>query len=263
MEMAKFIVIDGLDGCGKATQTELLRQELEKRGKKVVKIDFPKYDSDSSAAVRMYLNGELGDNPEELNPYMCGTFYAVDRFIQYMTDWKKYFEEDDNTIVIADRYLSANIIHQGGKIESKSERDKYIKWCYTLECNLCGLPVEDATIILKITPEVSQKLMSERYNEDETKKDIHENNVEYLKDCYNRLQETLTAIRERVSIPSQWCSLDCSDMEVTDNNKTTFTLATREKIHHNVMMIVDKILNGESVNGESYTCYFEDSQYNM
>lgn len=86
--MAKFIVIDGLDGCGKATQTELLKQALEKMGKKVVKITFPKYDSDSSAPVRMYLGGELGNDPELLNPYMCGSFYAVDRFIQYVTDWK-------------------------------------------------------------------------------------------------------------------------------------------------------------------------------
>lgn len=141
--MAKFIVIDGLDGCGKATQTELLREALEKMGKKVVKIDFPKYDSDSSAAVRMYLNGELGDDPTALNPYMCGTFYAVDRFIQYVTDWKKYFDEDDNTVVIADRYLSANIIHQGSKLNSKVDRTEYTKWCYDLECNKAGLPRED------------------------------------------------------------------------------------------------------------------------
>ena len=120
--MAKFIVIDGLDGCGKATQTDLLRQKLEEMGKRVVKIEFPKYDSDSSAAVRMYLNGELGDDPIKLNPYMCGSFYAVDRFIQYVTDWHKYFAEDDNTVIIADRYLSANIIHQGGKIDNRDER---------------------------------------------------------------------------------------------------------------------------------------------
>ena len=102
--MAKFIVIDGLDGCGKATQTELLRERLEKMGKRVVKISFPKYDSDSSAAVRMYLEGKLGDDPTVLNPYMCGSLYAVDRFIQYVTDWKKYFDEDDNTVIVADRY---------------------------------------------------------------------------------------------------------------------------------------------------------------
>lgn len=262
--MARFIVIDGLDGCGKATQTELLKQELEKRGKKVVKIDFPKYDSDSSAPVRMYLSGKLGDDPELLNPYMCGTFYAVDRCIQYITDWKKYFEEDDNTIIIADRYLSANIIHQGGKIESKSDRDKYIKWCYKFECEQCGLPVEDATIILKISPDVSQKLMTERYNGDETKKDIHENNVAYLKDCYDRLQETLTAVSERIHLPSQWCSLDCADIKYNaETDETEFILATREKIHKNVMMIVDKVLNNENVNGERYACYFEDSQYKI
>ena len=186
--MAKFIVIDGLDGCGKATQTGLLEKELTKRGKKVHKIEFPKYDSDSSAAVRMYLNGELGSNPEALNPYMCGTFYAVDRYIQYITDWHKYFEEDDNTVVIADRYLSANIIHQGGKLEDREERFRYATWCYTQECGLSKLPKEDITIVLTVKPEISQRLMTKRYNGNEAKKDIHEADLSYLEKCYDRLK---------------------------------------------------------------------------
>jgi dTMP kinase len=165
--MAKFIVIDGLDGSGKATQSKLLKGSLEKMGKKVVKIDFPKYDSDSSAAVRMYLGGELGKDPETLNPYMCGTFYAVDRFIQYVTDWKKYFDEDDNTVIISDRYLSANIIHQGGKLENREDRLNYAKWCYDLECNKAKLPVENITIILTVPPIISQQLITNRYNGNE------------------------------------------------------------------------------------------------
>lgn len=239
--MAKFIVIDGLDGCGKATQTELLREALEKMGKKVVKIDFPKYDSESSAPVRMYLGGELGDNPELLNPYMCGTFYAVDRFIQYVTDWKKYFDEDDNTIIIADRYLSANIIHQGGKIKSRVDRMQYAKWCYDLECNKAGLPVEDITILLTIEPEISQKLLSERYNGDESKKDIHEGNIEYLENCYNRLHETVDDINHQpLGIKSTWVEIHCDDVI---NN----TVDTRESIHKCIMEYVNKILNNEKV----------------
>lgn len=236
--MAKFIVIDGLDGCGKATQTELLRQYLEKKGKKVVKIDFPKYDSDSSAAVRMYLGGKLGSNAKELNPYMCGSFYAVDRFIQYVTDWKKYFDEDDNTVIIADRYLSANIIHQGGKLENRSERFNYAKWCYEFECEQCGLPREDATIILTITPELSQKLMTERYSGDESKKDIHEADLEYLKNCYGRLLITIEDIRYRVH--KNWIHIACDDSE---NNKVD----TRESIHKCICSYVDKILNNEKI----------------
>ena len=231
--MAKLIVIDGLDGCGKATQTALLAEYLEKQGKKVVKIDFPKYDSDSSAPVRMYLGGELGKDANLLNPYMCGSFYAVDRFIQYVTDWKKYFDEDDNTIILADRYLSANIIHQGGKLESRKERYKYAEWCYEYECGLCGLPKEDLTIILTIKPEISQKLMTNRYNGDETKKDIHEANLDYLKACYERLKITIDDIVDDEI--ANWIHLDCAD-------KSGENVDTRENIHNNIVKIVNKLL---------------------
>lgn len=212
--MAKFIVIDGLDGCGKATQTKLLKESLEKEGKKVVTIDFPKYDSDSSAAVRMYLNGELGKDPNLLNPYMCGTFYAVDRFIQYVTDWRKYFEEDDNTIIIADRYLSANIIHQGGKIEDRDMRLRYAYWCYGLECERCGLPKEDITILLTVKPEISQKLMTSRYKGDESKKDIHEASLDYLNTCYERIKDTVYDIK--MNRLANWEHIDCGNSDRTD-----------------------------------------------
>ena len=235
--MARFIVIDGLDGCGKATQTELLKQALEKMGKKVVKISFPGYDSDSSAPVKMYLSGKLGDDPELLNPYMCGSFYAVDRFIQYVTDWKKYFDEDDNTIIIADRYLSANIIHQGGKIEDKAEREKYIKWCYEYESNLCGLPKEDVTILLTVLPKVSQKLMTDRYNGDEQKKDIHESNLSYLNDCYDRLKYTCEYIKENNI--ANWVSIDCTEYSSDNNNLTIKDIDT---IHAEVMKCIKGII---------------------
>lgn len=275
--MAKFIVIDGLDGCGKATQTELLAKELESQGKKVVKLEFPKYDSDSSMAVRMYLNGDLGKDASNLNPFMCSSFYAVDRFIQYYQENKKYFEEDDNTVIISDRYISANIIHQGGKIKSNSEREEFVEWCYEYEHGKCGLPVEDATIILSIPIEISQKLMTERYSGDETKKDIHEQNIAYLKQCYAGLEQTLDAMKSRIHIPSQWCELSClsvrKDYSAKDNansEKTTeelmedmYELASIEKIHHNVMKIVEKVLKGENVHNKHYACFFLDSQYDM
>lgn len=230
--MAKLIVIDGLDGCGKATQTELLAQELTKRGKKVVKIDFPNYNSDSSAPVRMYLNGKLGNNPELLNPYMCSSFYAVDRLIQYVTEWKKYFEEDDNTIILADRYLSANIIHQGGKIESNIERQRFNNWVYDYECNKCGLPKENITIILTIKPEVSQRLMTERYKGDEGKKDIHEGSIKYLTDCYNRLQ---SSIDDMIEAGHNWVHIQCCDKRNYLDSKET----VHNKILEQIKYVID------------------------
>lgn len=240
--MAKFFVIDGLDGCGKATQTELLKTELEKLGKKVVKISFPKYDSDSSAPVRMYLGGKLGNDPELLNPYMCGSFYAVDRFIQYVTDWKKYFDEDDDTIIIADRYLSANIIHQGGKIDDKVDRLRYAAWVYAFENGLCGLPKEDLTIILTVDPEVSQKLMSTRYKNDESKKDIHEADLDYLTKCYDRLKTTLTGIKENNI--ANWVHIDCT--EEYCNAQGDFagkSIQSKNYIHAKIMYYINKELN--------------------
>lgn len=214
--MTKFIVIDGTDGVGKATQVALLGERLEKLGYRVIKMDFPNYDSESSAAVKMYLNGKLGENASELNPYMCGSFYAVDRFINYTQTFKKYFEEESpdgrDTIVLSDRYLSANIIHQGGKIESHKGRRDYARWCYEYECGLCGMPVEDMTVILTMPPEVSQKLMSKRYAGDETKKDIHEKDVDYLRKCIERIRESAEYL-QYVDINNKkvnWKIIDCS-----------------------------------------------------
>lgn len=205
--MAKFIVIEGLDGCGKATQTKILGDRLIRDGKKVTAISFPNYESDSSATVKMYLNGEIGVNPSELNPYMCSSFYAVDRFIQFKKEYEKYFEEDDR-VIISDRYISANIIHQGAKLDCQEEREKFIKWCYEYECGLCGLPAEDITIMLTIKPEISQKLLLKRYNNDESRKDIHENNIEYLQKCYDRLKNSVDIVN---SIPNMnWEMIDCS-----------------------------------------------------
>lgn len=235
--MAKFIVVDGLDGCGKATQTELLKEALEKLGKRVIKISFPNYESDSSAPVRMYLGGELGSNPEKLNPYMCSSFYAVDRFIQYEVDWRKYFAEDDNTIIIADRYLSANIIHQGGKIANDEDRLSYARWCYDYEHGLCGLPKEDITIILTVDPEVSQRLMTGRYNGDEAKKDIHESNINYLTDCYNRLQTTCKQIHDNNI--ATWIELDCTEVDKDTGEKR---ISTKASIHAKIMSYITKIL---------------------
>ena len=217
--MIKFFVIDGTDGTGKATQVALLGERLEKLGYRVVKLDFPNYESNSSAAVKMYLGGELGDDPTKLNPYVCGTFYAVDRFINYIQNFKKYFENESedgrDTVILSDRYLSANIIHQGGKIKDRKERRKYTKWCYDYECGLCGLPVEDMTIILSMPPAVSQKLMSQRYNGDESKKDIHEKNVNYLEDCVNKLNDSIDYL-QYVDVNGKnvkWRLVNCSDGE--------------------------------------------------
>ena len=236
--MAKFIVIDGLDGCGKATQVKKLAEELKSMGKKVYTLDFPCYDSDSSAAVKMYLQGKINSDASKLNPYMCASFYAVDRFINFEQEYNKYFSEDDNTIILADRYLSANIIHQGGKLSSRKERYEFIRWCYDYECRLVGLPVEDITIVLTVPPEISQGLLEKRYNGDSSKKDIHESNVGYLNDCYNRVLETIDYM-QYVSVGDKkvnWKHIDCTD-------ETGKGIKNSDVIANEIMKLIEGIIS--------------------
>ena len=178
--MGKLIVIDGLDGSGKATTADLVVNELNKNNIKAIKISFPDYNSDSSALVKMYLNGEFGKNPNDVNAYTASTFYAVDRFASYKKNWKEKYE--NGYVIICDRYTTSNIIHQMSKL-CDSEKQDYIDWLYDLEYNKLKLPRPDKVMYLDMSPVASQKLMLGRYKGDENKKDIHENNLDYLKKC--------------------------------------------------------------------------------
>ncbi len=177
---SKLIVIEGLDGSGKGTQSQLVTQILKDRGHKVRKLTFPDYDSPSSSLVKMYLHGELGGSPDDVNAYAASSFYAVDRVASFIKDWKKDYEECD--YIIADRYVTSNIIYQMSKVEPQ-HRDSYISWCEDFEYNRLCIPRPDVVIYLDMPPAVSQKLMSGRYNGDESKKDIHEKNMEFLLSC--------------------------------------------------------------------------------
>lgn len=203
--MGKIIVIDGLDGSGKATQTELVYKYLKEQGYNVHKLSFPCYESKSSEAVKMYLSGEIGVDAKELNPYMCSSFYAIDRAIQYKKTYEKILE-DERAIILCDRYLSANIIHQGSKIKDKEEREKFFRWVYEYEVGLMGIPKDDLTIYLDVPVEVSQELITIRYNQNEDLKDIHENNIQYLKDCYECAQD---AIEIMPKLGYNWRKVSC------------------------------------------------------
>jgi dTMP kinase len=180
----------------------------------------------------MYLQGKISTNLAELNPYACASFYAVDRYIQYVKKMKAYLEQDDNTIILLDRYLSANIIHQGAKFETSEERHRFIKWVYEYECELLGLPKEDYTLVLMINPIASQRLLSERYGDDDNKKDIHESNLEYLTKCHDRLFETVGYIN--ATELANWGTLVCND---ADNNVYSI-----EHIHEMIYDLVKKNL---------------------
>ena len=175
------IVIEGLDGSGKATNAAMLEKKLLDMGRDVLKINFPDYDSNSSALVKMYLAGEFGSKPEDVNAYAASAFYAVDRYASFKSKWKDAYER--GAWIIADRYTTSNAVHQASKL-SGAARDKYLDWLYEFEFDKLGLPRPDAVIYLDVDPDVSQKLMTKRYNGDEGKKDIHEKDNGYLFKCY-------------------------------------------------------------------------------
>ncbi len=174
----KLIVIEGLDGSGKATQSELLYETFLEKDLPVRKISFPDYESDSSALVKMYLNGDFGSDPGDVNAYAASSFYAVDRYASYHMNWKDFL--DGGGTVIADRYTSSNAIYQCSKLP-KEQWDAFIDWLADFEFHLLGIPRPDVTIYLRVDPEISQKLLTERYQGDEQKKDIHESEIDYLK----------------------------------------------------------------------------------
>ena len=178
--MGKLIIIEGLDGCGKSTQTALLEKYFEDNSVNFKKIKLPDYDSKSSTLVKMYLGGEFGKNADDVNAYAAGAFYAVDRFASYKLDWGKDYE--NGTLILADRYATSNSIYQMEKID-EDKWDEYLDWSADFEYNKIGIPKPDLVIFLDMPVDVSQKLMTSRYNGDEGKKDVHEANVDFLNNC--------------------------------------------------------------------------------
>ena len=215
----KLFVIEGVDGRGKATQTDLLYQALQNEGKTVRKISFPNYDSPSSSLIKMYLNGEFGTDPQAVNAYATSVFFAVDRFASFRTDWHSFYE--DGGIIIADRYVTSNFVHQAGKIEDVAEKERYIQWLSHLEYDIFGLPRPDCVIFLDMPPAYSLRLRQQRNTlKQGLTHDIHEEDQGYLYQAY----ENATAIAQHQA----WHVINC----VAD-----YEIRTIEEIHQEIMQI--------------------------
>lgn len=176
----KLIVIEGLDGSGKATQSKILTKRLIDEGVNAKGVTFPDYNNQSSALVKMYLDGVLGDNPDDVNAYVASSFYAVDRIASYLQFWKNDYQ--NGSVIVADRYSTSNIIYQMSKL-SQQEYDDYIDWVYDYEYKKLMIPRPDLVVYLDVAPEISQKLLSKRYNGQEDKKDLHEKNLNFILGC--------------------------------------------------------------------------------
>lgn len=203
--MGKIIVIEGSDGSGKATQTKLLFEYLEQKGKKVRMVTYPNYESPSSALVKMYLGKEFGEDAFAVNAYVASSFFAVDRFASYIKDWKEFYEGGEDHVVICDRYVTSNMLHQTAKIEGKEEKEKFLDWEYDFEFVKGGLPVPDCVFFLDVKPETTFRLMKDRANKitKEAEKDIHESNPEFLIKSY----ENSLLVGEKYG----WKRISCCD----------------------------------------------------
>ena len=180
--MGKLIVIEGLDGSGKSTQTPLLAEELRAEGREVKVISFPDYPSESSALVRMYLAGEFGSRPGDVNAYAASSFYAVDRFASYAKDWKDFYEKPDS-VIIATRYTSSNEIHQLAKLE-RDEWDGFVSWAEDFEYEKLGIPRPDMVLYLDMRYDIAMSLVTVRSETTGQKKDIHELDEAYMERCH-------------------------------------------------------------------------------
>jgi len=178
--MGKLIVIEGTDGSGKSTQFSLLTQRLEQENRSFRRLVFPRYSEESSALIRMYLGGQFGTNPSDVNAFAASAFYAVDRYASYKQDWGKWYEEGG--LVLSDRYTTSNGVHQASK-ETGEKQAEFLNWLYEFEYDKLGLPRPDLIVYLDVPTDFTEKLMRNREAETNTKADIHEKDMAYLATC--------------------------------------------------------------------------------
>ena len=225
--MGKLFVIDGTDGSGKQTQFEQLKNRLDKEGIEYKTVSFPNYESDSSSLVKMYLSGEFGADPKSVNAYIASTFYAVDRYATFKKGYEEYY--NNGGIILADRYTTANMVHQAGKITDEKEREKFLNWLCDLEFNLYGLPEPTKVFFLNMPIEKTVELMKNRENKfsHDNKKDIHERNKEHLSDSH--------AAACYVAKKYNWCEINCVKED---------EIRSIEDIHEEIFSYVKDVLNG-------------------
>ncbi len=229
-DMGILVAIEGTDASGKQTQSELAYKKLAERGIKARLISFPAYESESSLFVKKYLAGEFGSEPGDVDAYTASVFYALDRFATYRADWGKDYE--NGTVIIADRYVPSNMIHQAAKLGTESEKDAFAAWLADFEYNRCGLPEPDAVVFLNMPPDAAQRLMAERANkiDQSAGKDIHERNASYMRRSF----DNAVYIAKRLG----WRTVMCAENNI---------VRAVDDINNEVMDIVNGLLTAPTI----------------
>lgn len=176
----KLIVLEGIDGSGKSTQFKLLTDRLEKEGVPFRKVVFPQYGKKSASLLESYLNGDFGRNPEDVSAYAASTFFFVDRYSSFKTDWGEFYK--NGGLIVCDRYTTSNAIHQGAKLPN-SELSSFLDWLYDFEFRLMELPRPDLVLYMDVDLDTCLSQMKARQEKTGTKGDIHETHSEYLASC--------------------------------------------------------------------------------
>ena len=180
MDKGSLIVFEGIDGSGKSTQFNMLCERFVETKREFKRIQFPRYDKPSSALIKMYLGGELGDTPDSVNAYAASSFYAVDRYASYQQDWREYYT--NGGLILTDRYTTSNALHQSAKLP-EDKRDSFLTWLYEYEFDCLGLPRPDLVIYMDIDAEIAARRLLKRQADTGTSRDIHERDDTYLDEC--------------------------------------------------------------------------------
>ena len=175
--MGKLIVFEGVDGSGKSTQYERLCGYLKAQGVSFRNLVFPRYSEPSSALIRMYLAGEFGDKPGDVNAYAASAFFAVDRYASYVQDWREYYQAGG--LIVTDRYTTSNAVHQASKL-NPGEREGFLHWLSDFEYGRMGLPAPDLVLFVDVELETALAHLRRREAETHTQADIHERDDSYL-----------------------------------------------------------------------------------
>lgn len=223
--MGRLIIIEGGDGSGKATQTALLQERLVAEGYAVKAVSFPNYDSPAAMPVKMYLAGDFGKNPSDVNPFVASSLYAIDRFASFRMEWQTFYEEGG--IILADRYTTSNMVHQMVKYEEAVARREFLDWLEDFEFVKFGLPRPDLVCLLDMPLAASEALMRDRkHKTGGATGDIHERDHEYLVRVHAAYDELVARYG--------WQRIACTD--------EAYSLRSIEAIHEEVYEKVSAVL---------------------
>lgn len=220
----RLIVFEGTDGSGKSTQFQALCRRVTQSGRDYQKLVFPQYKEPSSALIRMYLAGEFGTHPQDVNPYAASAFYAVDRYASLKKVWGEYYEQGG--LVLTDRYTTSNAVHQAVKC-APQEREAFLRWLDDFEHDKLGLPRADLVLYLDMPTRCSLELLRSREAATHTQGDIHEVDPDYLAACRDSALQAARLLG--------WQVIPC----VTGDGR----LRTVEEIHREVWSLVSPLLN--------------------